>query len=210
VGPRYLNAGRMKLSVVTAGLSLGFDLFGSLPVFAAGGQGALIPFGCLCLTLRSSSTVERAEGEAGRVIRDIGVEAIWLNCPQDAQHEASLGLCSEASFPSHLHLSILRASRGLKATTVGISFTAAARLSQIVPSQRIGSLQNCAEYHIPVANNVLQKHTTTITLDTSTASLVNSLARPRETFFVDLSSKGTWESPRTGRAVNYVLLNSNL
>lgn len=116
----------MKLSVVTARLGLGFVLFASLPVFAADGQGALIQLRVSVFNSSpiSSSTVERAEGEAGRVLRGAGVEAIWLNCPQEMSQEVSLGRCSEVSFPSHLHLSILRTSRGLKATTVGISFTA--------------------------------------------------------------------------------------
>jgi hypothetical protein len=115
----------MKLSAVTARMGLGFVMFASLPVLAAGGQGALLQLRVSVFNSSpiSSSTIERAEGEAGRVLRDAGVEVIWLNCPQDAQHEASLVLCSEAFFPSHLHLSILRASRGLKATTVGISFS---------------------------------------------------------------------------------------
>jgi len=116
----------MKLSAVTARLSLVSVLFGSLPVLVAGGQGALIQLRVSVFNSSpiSSSTIERAEGEAGRVLREVGVEVFWLNCPQEMSQEASLGRCSEVSFPSHLHLSILRASRGLKATTVGISFTA--------------------------------------------------------------------------------------
>ena len=115
----------MKLSTLITG-TMGFAVvaLGSLPVPAASGQSDLIQ---LQVSVFNSSpvlpsTVERAESEAGHVLRDAGVGVIWLNCPQDARHEASLGPCSEASFPSHLHLRIVRASRGLKPTTVGISF----------------------------------------------------------------------------------------
>ena len=116
----------MKLSAVTASLGLGFLLFGSLPVLAAGGQGALFQIRVSVYNSSpiSSSTLERAEREAGRVLRDVGVEPVWLNCPQEISREDSLGRCSEASFPSHLHLQILRVSHGLKVSTLGISFSA--------------------------------------------------------------------------------------
>ena len=71
----------------------------------------------------SPSIMGRAQDEAGRVLRDAGVKVIWLNCPQDAQLEAFLGRCLEVSFPRHLHLRIVRSSRGLKASTVGVSFS---------------------------------------------------------------------------------------
>jgi len=115
----------MKLSASIAKLGLGLVMSGSLLVLAVRGQGALIQLRVSVFNSSpiSSSTLERAEGEAGRVLRDVGVEAIWLNCPQELSPEASLGRCSEASFPSHLHLRILRASRGLHVSTVGISFS---------------------------------------------------------------------------------------
>ena len=116
----------MKLSAITPTLGLSLVLFGSVPAFAARDRGDLVQLWVSVFNTSpiSSSIIQRAEGEAGRVLRDVGVEVIWLNCLQDAQHEASLGLCSEVSFPSHLHLHILRASRDLKASTVGISFSA--------------------------------------------------------------------------------------
>jgi len=116
----------MKLSAVTAKSGLVFVLFGPLSALAAGAQGALIELRVSVFNSSpvQSSTLERAEGEAGRVLRGAGVEAIWLNCPQEMSQEASLGRCSEVSFPSHLHLQILRASHGLKVSTVGISFSA--------------------------------------------------------------------------------------
>jgi len=116
----------MKPTILTVTLGLSLALFWSLPVLAARGQSDLIHLRVSVFNSSpiSPSTIEYGEGEAGLVLREAGVEVIWLNCPQDAQHEASSGLCSEASFPSHLHLRMLRASRGLKATTVGISFSA--------------------------------------------------------------------------------------
>jgi hypothetical protein len=71
-----------------------------------------------------ASIIEAAEARAGRVLRYAGIEVLWLNCSQAVQQEASHDLCSEISFPSHLSLRIVRASQGLKATTVGISFSA--------------------------------------------------------------------------------------
>jgi hypothetical protein len=116
----------MKLSAVTAGLGLVFVLFGPLPVLAAGGQGVLIELQVSVFNSSPvpSSTLERAEAEAGRVLREVGIEVLWLNCPQEMSQEASLGRCSEASFPSHLHLRILRASHDLKVSTLGVSFSA--------------------------------------------------------------------------------------
>jgi hypothetical protein len=116
----------MKLSAITARLGLSFVMFGSLAVLAAGEPGAVIQLRVSVFNSSpiSSSTIERAEGEAGHVLRDAGIEAIWLNCPQEISQEASRGRCSEASFPSHLHLRVLRVSHGLKVSTVGISFSA--------------------------------------------------------------------------------------
>lgn len=116
----------MKPRTLPATLGLGLVLFGAPFVPDAIAQSAFVQ---LRVSIFNSSpispaTIGRAESEAGRVLRDAGVEVIWLDCFQDAQHKAPPGLCSEASFPSHLHLGILRVSRGLKASTLGISFSA--------------------------------------------------------------------------------------
>jgi len=94
----------MKLSPVTARLGLGFVMFASLPVLAAREQAALIPLRvCVFNSSRISfATIERAECEAGRVLRDLGIEVFWLNCPQEMSQEACLRRCSEVSFPLHL------------------------------------------------------------------------------------------------------------
>lgn len=114
----------MKFATLKATLSLGLALFCSFPVVAARGQRKLVQ---LRISVYNSSpfslsTIERAEAEASYVFRDAGVEVIWLNCPQDAMREASVGRCAVVSFPLHLRLHILRVSQGLKPSTVGISF----------------------------------------------------------------------------------------
>jgi hypothetical protein len=117
----------MKLSTFTGTLGLGLVLFGPLPVSSAGGQSDLVQLRVSVFNSSplSASTIKTAEDKAGRVLRYAGVEVVWLNCFPDTQQETSKGVCREVSVPSHLHLRILRTSRGLKATTVGISFSAA-------------------------------------------------------------------------------------
>ena len=116
----------MKLNFRSATLGLGLVLFGGLFVPDAIAQSAFVQLRVSVFNSSpiSSSTIERAEGEAGRVLRDIGVEAIWLNCPQETPQESYPGRCSEVSFPSHLRLWILRVSHGLNISTVGISYLA--------------------------------------------------------------------------------------
>jgi len=116
----------MKPTILTATLGLGLVLFGPLSVPATTGPGAFVQLRVSVFNSSpiSPATIGRAESEAGRVLRDAGVEVIWLDCFQDAQPKAPPDLCSGASFPSHLHLRILQASRDLKAATVGVSFSA--------------------------------------------------------------------------------------
>lgn len=116
----------MKLNFRSATLGLGLVLFGALFVSDAMAQSALVQLRVSVFNSSpfSSSTIESAEGVAGRVLRDVGVQPIWLNCPQQISQEASLGRCSELSFPSHLRLEIVRVSQGLKVSTLGVSFTA--------------------------------------------------------------------------------------
>lgn len=116
----------MQPTTFKATLGLGLVLFGTLLVPDATAQSA---FPQLRVSIFNSSpilpaTIARAKTEAGRVLRVAGVEVIWIDCLQDGPHTAPPDLCSEASFPSHLHLRILYVSRGLKASTLGISFSA--------------------------------------------------------------------------------------
>jgi hypothetical protein len=114
----------MKLSTFPGTLGLSLVLFAPLSVSATSGQGDLVQLRVSVFNSSplSTSTIKTAEDDAGRVLRYAGIEVLWLNCPQDVQPEVSHGPCSEVSFPSHLSLRIVRASRGLKPTTVGISF----------------------------------------------------------------------------------------
>jgi len=113
----------MKLHTTIA--ILGFTVLWTSTAPAAWGEEEPVPLRVSVFNRSAISldTIERAEGEASRIFRKVGIEVIWLNCPQDSEREAALGRCAEAFFARHLHLGILRASRGLKASTVGISFS---------------------------------------------------------------------------------------
>ena len=117
----------MKILTLSMTLGVGLALFRASPIHAAPRQADVVQ---LLVSVFNSAAISphalhQAEDKASRVLRDASVEVIWLNCPQDFQREAFLGRCSEASFPAHLHLRIVRSSRGLKASVVGISFLAA-------------------------------------------------------------------------------------
>ena len=65
----------------------------------------------------------RAEFEANRIFRQTGIQVIWLDCLPETPDQVSSAICSESRFPKHLHLRILKVSRGVDVTTVGISFS---------------------------------------------------------------------------------------
>ena len=112
----------MKLLAFTRILGFAFFL-APLPVPAAG-QSDLVQLRVSVFNSSPAlpSTIEAGEIEAGRVLRYAGIEVTWLNCSEDARHPVSRALCSAVSFPSHLSLQIVREPRGLKESTVGISF----------------------------------------------------------------------------------------
>ena len=116
----------MKSFTFRAAWGLGLALFWSSPLTAADKQGDLMQLRVSVFNFApiSPKAIEHAEGEASRILEDAGVAVIWLNSAQDSQHEVSRGRCTVASFPLHLHLRIARVSRGLKPSTVGISFSA--------------------------------------------------------------------------------------
>lgn len=66
----------------------------------------------------------QAERQALQVFQRAGIEMTWLNCRIPAANEEAPRACWEAVFPEHLHLRIVRASQGLKAEAMGISFQA--------------------------------------------------------------------------------------
>jgi hypothetical protein len=69
----------------------------------------------------SSASLDQAELYASRIFLQAGVQVVWLRCPQA---EFSVG-CSEAVYPTHLHVRILNASRSLNSSAVGLSFLSA-------------------------------------------------------------------------------------
>jgi len=66
----------------------------------------------------------QAEQQAERVFEHAGIEVTWLNCKAPAVSEEASRACREAVFPEHLHLRIVRKSRGLKGEAMGISYQA--------------------------------------------------------------------------------------
>ena len=70
-------------------------------------------------------TLRKAEREASRVFRRANIEVMWLHCTQNSLEQVSLGGCSEASFPAHLHLRVVSRPRAAKISTVGMSFLSA-------------------------------------------------------------------------------------
>jgi hypothetical protein len=72
-----------------------------------------------------SGTLQQAEFEASRIFRQGGVEVVWMHCSQDSREQNLPGLCAEAYSPGHLHLRVLKASRGVNPSTLGLSFLSA-------------------------------------------------------------------------------------
>ena len=70
-------------------------------------------------------TLAQAESEAGRILRQAGIQVVWLHCLQPTPGQISAAICPQVSFPAHLHLRILRASRSAGPSTLGMSFSAA-------------------------------------------------------------------------------------
>lgn len=66
-----------------------------------------------------------AEATAARIFRLAGVEVRWILCTPSADPAPTAAACSEAAFPSHLHIRILPRSRNLTSSTVGVSYLSA-------------------------------------------------------------------------------------
>jgi len=71
------------------------------------------------------SVVSSAESQASRIFQEAGILVYWLNCSQQGAASAELARCAEANFPYHLHLRLIKASRGLNPSTLGVSFLSA-------------------------------------------------------------------------------------
>jgi hypothetical protein len=116
----------MKLSGLVKTLGLSLVPFAAIPV-AAGGppndpvHAYISVFADAPISL---SVIDRAEEKASQILQNAGVEVIWLNCFQDQIRGSSLASCHELSFSPHFDLRIVRSSRNLNGSSVGISFFA--------------------------------------------------------------------------------------
>lgn len=70
-------------------------------------------------------TVRGAEEVAQRVFRRAGLRVEWINCGGTGEADKWSQFCSEASFPTHLQLRILRRPHDLTERTFGVSYLGA-------------------------------------------------------------------------------------
>jgi hypothetical protein len=71
-------------------------------------------------------TILEAEKVATRIFEQAGIRLAWLDCPTILTEVSMSQPCGETSYPQHLHLGVLSRSRGLSASTIGISFLTSA------------------------------------------------------------------------------------
>ena len=64
----------------------------------------------------------QAEAMAAAMFEQAGLNVDWANCGLSGESSAESQRCSEARFPTHLHLRILAVSRGLRQVTLGLSY----------------------------------------------------------------------------------------
>jgi hypothetical protein len=67
-------------------------------------------------------TMVRAEEKATFVFQRAGVEMHWLNCSVDGKLVHPKGPCGKAAYPTNLQIRIVKRSRNLSPTTLGISY----------------------------------------------------------------------------------------
>lgn len=72
----------------------------------------------------------RAEKVAAQVFAASGISVTWLNCGRPTETAHQRAACSEASFPSHLHIRIQARSLNLNPSTLGLSYCGEDGLSQ--------------------------------------------------------------------------------
>jgi hypothetical protein len=72
-----------------------------------------------------AGAIAEAEAAAARIFRQAGLEVQWLNCALPGETQAQFALCTQAVFPTHLQLRILRRPRGVAVSTLGLSYLAA-------------------------------------------------------------------------------------
>jgi hypothetical protein len=70
-------------------------------------------------------TLRAAEEEASYIFHEAGIEIRWRNClgePEGAEEAEGSRNCSEALFPNHLHVRLVKRSVGLSPDAMGVSF----------------------------------------------------------------------------------------
>jgi hypothetical protein len=67
-------------------------------------------------------TLLRAEVVATQVFQRAGVEVHWLNCIVGGKPTHPKGPCGKASYPTNLQIRIVKRSRNLRPTTLGLSY----------------------------------------------------------------------------------------
>jgi hypothetical protein len=114
----------MRYFVLTISLCLSLFPPTTMP-FAHPGESASLQVSVFNDAGISPSVVTSAESQASRVFQEAGISIHWLNCSQKSAVSAELARCAEANFPCHLHLHLIKASRGLNPATLGVSFLSA-------------------------------------------------------------------------------------
>jgi hypothetical protein len=71
-------------------------------------------------------TLWEAESVATGIFEQAGIRLEWLDCTTNPARGPVEQCCREAGYPRSLHLTVLSRSRGLSASTIGISFLSSA------------------------------------------------------------------------------------
>jgi len=74
----------------------------------------------------SPETLREAERVATGIFEQAGVELQWLDCTARTGRGPVEQRCRQAAYPKLLHLTVLSKSRGLSASTIGLSFLSSA------------------------------------------------------------------------------------
>jgi hypothetical protein len=70
----------------------------------------------------SARTLATAEANASRIFHQAGLETKWTDCRQSPSARQEDESCTEAQFPTHLHVRIVPQARTLASSTLGTSY----------------------------------------------------------------------------------------
>jgi hypothetical protein len=101
-----------------------------LPAGPCFGANSVVPPSWMTVSVYNDANVPAdamasAEATAARIFRLAGLEVRWILCTPSADPVPKSAACSEAVFPSHLHVRILLRSRNLTSSTFGVSYLSA-------------------------------------------------------------------------------------